>query len=242
MFNFKNGTALAIQQDQYLQLYRSGGKLSEQQIIEMEQNLWVATAAKMAPGNLVVRQWALIDLFKGTPDNKTRILNIMDMLSYRHPGEKRIWAEGYSYFNYTMDIVGDWVNKYSMGDVQQLVDKIKHGFLATAYLRNGLWYPAPFGDLRDIPLNTDLQIKHNIAPITISNVALNYYDGNLWYNISGGPLGLNTHIPVNSSLITIRNGIPARFKYYEGYDKKYKNSWEEFKDTFNSKRVFSIPL
>lgn len=242
MFNFKNGTALAVQQDQYLQLYKSGGKLTGQQISEMEQNLWVATAARMAPGNLVVRQWALVDLFKGAPSNKDRIYNIMDVLSYKHPMDKRLWAEGYSYFNYTMDVVEEWINKFGPDAhlTSRLVDKIKIGFIATAYLRGNILYPAPFGDLRNEPLKPDLQIQRGFTSITICNVAFNHYDGSLWYNITGKPLGLNTHIPVDNYTVSIRNGIPSGFKFYEGYNKKYKNAWEEFKDTFSPKRVASI--
>ncbi|MBE3085373.1 MAG: hypothetical protein IMZ64_04035 [Bacteroidetes bacterium] len=207
----------------------------------MEQNLWVAAASRLAPGNLVVRQWALIDLLKGEPNNRDRIYNMMNILSYKQPGILRIFGEGYSYFNYTMDIVGEWVEKFNVIMVKNLVNMIEQGFISTSYIRKGVWYPAPFGDLRDIPLNPDLQISHDITNRVLSNVCCNSCEGRLWYTITGKPIGLNTHISKNDSIVSIKNGIPTTFKFYEGYDKKYKNSWEEFKDTFDLKRILSIP-
>jgi hypothetical protein len=240
MFNFRNGTALAVQQDQYLKIYLAGSCITSQQISDMEQNLWVATASKLAPGNLVIRQWCLIDLFKGNPTHEIQIFEMMDLLTYKQGGNLRIYAEGYSYFNYTMDILDTWLSKFNKVLIMTLVEKIKQGFLLTSYPRNGVWYPAPFGDLRNIPLNPDLQIEHPVTSRTVSNVILNYFDGKIWYNISGKPIGLNNHIPKNSFTVTIKNGIPERFKFYEGYDKKYKNAWEEYKDTFDAKRINSL--
>jgi hypothetical protein len=247
MFNFRNGTALAAQQDQYLKIYLAGSRITSRQISDMEQNLWVATASKLAPGNLVVRQWCLIDLFKGNPTHEIQIYEIMNLLSYKSTfpptpqGNLRIFAEGYSYFCYTMDVLGPWLSKFKKVLIMTLVEKIKQGFLFTSYPRKGVWYPAPFGDLRNTPLHPDLQIDHPITPRTVSNVILNYFENKIWYNISGKPIGLNTHIPKDPFTIEIKEGIPERFKFYEGYDKKYKNSREEFKDIFDSKRVASIP-
>ena len=248
MFNFKNGTALAVQQDQYLQLYTSGGKLSSLQIRDMEQNLWVATASKLAPGNLVIRQWALLDLFNGLPEHTRNIMKAMDILAFKGINDTyRLWAEGYSYFCYTMDILELWLSRFENGFdisiIKGMTEEIKQGFIKTSYLRNGVWYPAPFGDLRDSPLKSDLQIKHDIETKAVSNVTLNYIssENRVWYFIKGHPIGLNTHIPKNDSTITLVNGYPMNFKFYEGYNKKYKNSREEFKDTFDPKRLASIP-
>ncbi len=248
MFNFKNGTALAIQQDQYIKLYKTGGKLTSSQISDMEQNVWVATAAKMAPSNLVIRQYALIDLFKGTANHRDKIFKQMDILSYKLPGEDRIWAEGYSYYVYTMDAVDLWISKfdfsYDLTAIKNIINWVRNGFVATSYLRVNKWYPAPFGDLRDIPLAQDLQYMHPPKTKRISNVVINYLgdQGKFWYSIDGKPIGLNTHIPKDSYTIEIVDGIPQNFKFYVGYDKKYKNSWEEYLDTYNIKRVRSIPL
>lgn len=248
MFNFKTGTALAVQQDQYLQKYLAGEKISSKEICDMEQNLWVASASKLAPGNLVIRQWALIDLFKASTQHCFQIFNLLNILSYKQTGNYRLWAEGYSYWIYMMNVLKPWVEKfeffYDITGIKGIIEKINQGFIATSYSRDGVWYPAPFGDLRNQPLNPYLQIPHEIKSITISNVAFNYSSINntILYSIKGRPIGCNTHIPLNNAVIKIQLGIPWGFKFYEGYDKKYKNSWEEMKDTFNPKRLQSIPF
>lgn len=245
MINFKFGTNLAVQQDNYIQIYTNGGSLTQKQISDMEQNLWVSTASKLAPNNLVVRQWCLIDLFKGIPTNAARITNLMDVLTYRNPGEYRIHAEGYSYYNYIRNILDLWMSKFQdlvdLESIKQIINKTNQGFIMTSYYRQGCWYPAPFGDLRDEPLSNELQLRHPFSEkITVSNITLNNNGNRIWYDIVGKPIGLNTHIPVNNSTVDIVNEIPSPFKFYEGYDKKYKNAWEEYKDTYNIKRLRSI--
>jgi hypothetical protein len=251
MFNFKNSTALASQQDDYLAMYFAGKKLSSKEISDMEQNLWVATAAKLAPGNLILRQWALIDLFKGSADHKEVIQEMMDTLTYKEKGTYKIWAEGYSYFRYTMAIINPWVEKfnsqYDLSEIIEIIEKTNEGFIVTSYSRNGVLYSAPFGDLRDEPLSPDLQIPHDMKTIAISNVIFNYTssdytgsNGRVWYSIGKRPIGLNTHINNNDFVTGIHGGFPVKFKYYTGYNNKYKNSWEEFKDTFNPDRILTV--
>jgi len=243
MLNFINGTALAVQQDQYLQKFYEGGTLSSKEISDMEQNMWVFSASKLAPCNLVIRQYALIDLFKDTLLHRNQILRLLNILTYNQEGYK-IYAEGYSYFGYTMDILKLWVEKFELKntEIRKIIDEINQGFVATSYLRNGILYPAPFGDLRDIPLNADLQILHEIKTIKISNVILNYVDSekNIWYSLKGAPLGCNTHVLKDDHFVRIVDGVPLNFKFYEGYDKKYKNKFEEYSDTFSFKRLLSI--
>lgn len=248
MFNFRNGTALAVQQDMYLQKYLAGGKLTSGEISDMEQNLWVATASKMAPGNLVIRQWALIDLFKRSAKSKDKILRAMDILTYKSSTRYKIWAEGYSYYGYTMDILKVWVEQfkstYNLSVVIDFIDKINQGFVATSYLRDGVWYPAPVGDLRDSPLSPDLQIPHDMKTVAVGNVIFNYVEneGLVWYSVKGQPIGCNTHIPKDNYTVRVIGGIPMHFKFYEGYDKKYKSPWDELLDTFDIKRLRSIPF
>lgn len=246
MFNFKNGTSLAIQQDAYLKRYLSGGKFSEKEIRDMEQNVWVATASKMAPNNLVIRQYALIDLIKGNPSHGDKIVNIANVLTYRSQEMYKLWAEGYSYYCYTRDIVDIWVSKFRATiyavAIQVILNGVDAGFFETSYKKGGILYPAPFGDLRDEPLKNDLQKERDFKPITIGNVAFKCGEERytFCYSISGAPIGLNTHIPKNNSTVNIADGIVSGFKFYEGYDKKYRNSFEEFKDTFDPKRVASV--
>jgi hypothetical protein len=264
MFNFKNGKYLAIQQDQYLKKYLSGEKLSLKEMSDIEQNLWVAVASKLAPSNLIIRQYALIDLFKNEPKHKKQILRLLETLTYRkknkyklssHPEgcddltckrnyfKHELYAEGYSYFCYTMDILKLWIGKFEFksGEISKNVDQIYQGFFATSYYRNNILYPAPFGDLRDSSLNSDFQLPHKLksAVSAILNFNVDCSD-NVWYLIRGKPIGFNTHIPKNDYFVRIVDGIPLNFKFYEGYEKKYKNKFEEFRDTFSFKRLISL--
>lgn len=248
MFNFKNGTALAVQQDSYLAKYKAGEKLSPKEISDMEQNLWVALASKLAPGNLVLRQWALIDLFRGSAWHREAIQKMMDTLTYKERGPYKIWAEGYSYFNYTLDVINPWLERhqehYDMSGIKDIIEKTEQGFIATAYVRDGVFYPAPFGDLRDTPLNQDLQLPHEIKTVVVSNVIFNYAESDdvAWYSIGGKPVGLNTHINKNPYIATIIKGTPLNFEFYEGYDKKYLDLWEELRDTLALDRILTIPF
>lgn len=242
MFSFKAGTALAIQQDQGITTLLSGGTIPASQITEMENNAWVAAASKMAPGNLVIRQYALIDLAKGVMTNKDKIVNQLNLLTYKEIGPYLIWAEGYSYFRYTLDILNVWVSKFSQSDVQDTINKVRGGFQLTAYDgSNGLKYPAPFGDLRNEPLRPEDQINWKQSSTTVTNVSCSVEAGGTRYFIRGQPIGLNTHIPKDDSSVFVMGGIPAGFKFYEGYNKKYKNSFAEWLDTYSIKRLRSIP-
>lgn len=244
MFNFRSGTALAVQQDQYIAAILGGNILSEAQVRDLENNLWVSTAAKMSPCNLVIRQYALIDLSRGNAGYGDKILNQMSLLSYRNPDKFCIWAEGYSYFQYTMAILRPWMVKYAATinpQIKSIVDRVREGFIATSYIRNGVKYPAPLGDVRDEPLRPEDQIELLPINMTISNMTYTLEGDQIRYNIKGRPIGFNTHIPKDDSVVIVKNGIPQGFHFYEGYDKKYKNSWAEYLDTFSIKRLRSIP-
>ena len=211
MLNFKKGKTLAVQQDNYLSRYKAGEKLSPKEISDMEQNLWIALASKLAPSNLILRQWALIDLFRGSAWHKEDIQKMMDTLTYKEKNSQKIWAEGYSYFNYTLDVINPWIERYQehydMSGIKDIIEKTEQGFIVTSYLRDGLLYPVPLGDLRDIPLKTYLQISHEFKTRAVSNVIFNYVESDdiVWYSVGGNPIGLNTHI--NKNTYTIRTRI-----------------------------------
>lgn len=243
MINFINGTALAVMQDNLIALRKSGGVIQENDIKNMEDNLWVAAAYKLAPSNLVIRQYALIDLARNSPAHRDRIVKLFDILSYGHiypnsESQYRLWAEGYSYFLYTMAILKFWMNRFkdtvNLVYLQSMVRKVESGFTVTAYFRNGTYYPAPFGDLRDIPLIPEHQ-SSEVRDITIGNLTRSKNT----YHWKAIPLSCNTHVPMDDLDITIKNGIPTPFKFYEGYDRKYKSKWDEYADTFNLKRLWS---
>jgi len=161
-----------------------------------------------------------------------------------------LWAEGYSYWLYTKPFIEyyafkanyDHSNTTLVPPFEYFISTIDHGFADTAYYRKGILYPAPFGDLRDIPLEKHLQNKVPFTNVDIDPL----FKYNQKYTIYGNPMGFNTHIPKDSYRIDAASGIPVDpdksvpFKFYEGYSLKYKNKWQELLDTFSFKRIKSI--
>lgn len=239
-FNFRQGTELAIEQDRLIALYKTGEKISKKELDSLKNNLWVASALTLAPNNLVIRQYCLIDLFTGTPTHCFKIYSLLTSLCFDNGLKNLVFMEGYSYFRYTMMILGLWMEKFQDLMIKFVVEKIEKGFINTSYKRGDLWYPAPVGDLRDEPLAGYLQVDHSISTIHTSRLSMIINNNIPTYYIKGSPKGFNTHLPLNDSSVMIIDGIPKDFKFYEGYDKKYKNKFEEFKDTFNIKRIKSI--
>jgi len=249
-FNFRgsSGTPLAGFQDNIIQMIQQRQVVSENQIKQLENDLWIPVAERLAPCNLVIRQLCLIDILRNNIKNQTRILNLVDKISYKADvSGVRIWAEGYSYFEYCMIPVQMWLAKFASAypvqttQVRTLMLKIYNGFIKTAYKRGNVWYPAPFGDLYDIPLGASWQQAHTPANFTIANVKMNVTGGVVTsYNITSRPLGLNMHTVAKSYNSNIVSGQPTNFTYYQGYDKKYPNTSAEISDMMNPARLITL--
>jgi len=236
------GTILVEYQDSLLAVYKTGEKIPKVIVNNLETNTWIKTANKIAPNNIVIRQHCLIDLINGTTEHYDDVLRNVKILS--HDG--KIWLESYSYWEYTYVFLRVWVEKFSsvsdMGELSSLIEGIKTGFVKTSYRRDSLCYPAPFGDLRDEPLNTELQKQCYINKdrvTTYSIITINRFDDYIQYTIKPIPVGLNTHIPKNMFYVEVRNGLP-NFKFYTGYQNKYTNEEEELLDILNIERVKSL--
>jgi len=239
-FNFQNSTELAKHQAKLLNDYKTGIPVSNEEIKNLENNVWVTSAAVLAPGNLVIRQWCLIDLLKGKNRHEKEIVNLLICLSYN----RELWAEGYSYWGYTREILDEWLKKFGSTDVAAIEKGVDAGFVRTAYKRNGVWYPAPFGDLRDVPLSPELQTACDslIDTATVGIVSLKKERNPLiiFYRIEAQPIGMNFHIPKRNTTIRVFNGIPLNFVFYTGYGNKYKSKEEEAADLLDSVRVKTI--
>ena len=72
---FETGSTLADFQDDKFKDYLEGGAATKEEMRRLERNLWVRTADKLAPGNLVVRHYCLIDLLSGKPRHERRIFD-----------------------------------------------------------------------------------------------------------------------------------------------------------------------
>jgi len=236
------GTILVEYQDSLLAVYKTGEKVPKGIINNLEENTWVKTANEISPNNIVIRQYCLIDLLNGTPDHYNDILRNVKTLSYN--GE--IWAESYSYWEYSYVFLSVWVEKFSgvldTNNILSLIDGIKSGFVKTSYLRDSLYYPAPFGDLRDEPLNPELQSKCQVntdSVIKHSIITINRFDDYILYTINGRPIGLNTHVPKDTFSVEVKNGM-TNFKFYTGYSTKYANNKDELLDMLDIKRVNTL--
>jgi len=220
-YNFENGSSLADTQDDLFIKYQEGNDINTNYL---EHNVWVSFAKVLAPSNLVVRQYVLVDLFNNNINNEKNIIKQIDKIGSHN--NDCIWTEGYSYWLYTKPFLLEYDSKY----ISDFIICVDEGFVSTAYVNNDILYPAPFGDLRFQPLEDKFQNKTAVYHITIGPVSKN---GTI-YSIDKFSLGFNTHSPVKSK-IDIINGSPYEnnnsFKWYEGYDKKYENKWEAIIDT-----------
>ena len=250
MVNLMSGTKLAIFQDQCLSAIRGGYTITSDKLNLLTGNLWCKFASFFAPSNLVIRQACIIDLTLGRPYHAEKLIDWINKLSYS-PGPEvgpRIWAEGYSYWEYTIEALSLWLDRFDGSvwekEITSLYNKIDKGFVLTSYLRDGRWYPAPFGDVRDEPLSLRLDTRHEMKPVSIQTkyFKLNFdVMDRVRYEIIAKPVGLNAHVPCDNYQLSISpNGIPAGFKFYEGFDKKYKSTLDIWKDTLRLKRILHV--
>lgn len=241
-FLFSLSSDVAGKQDLFLTYYNANypniapaNKI--QAVNYLTSNAWLILANKLAPGNLTIRKWALLDLYNNVPANRVQIENQMMLLSYQN----KIWSEGYSYWLYLRNVVDVWRTRFpsSATKINGIINTVDSAFVRTAYLRGSVWYPAPYGDLRDVPLNPALQVPHTMQNSTTGIVQLTVAGGVATYKITGSPIGLNLHVPVNTSIIKIVGGIPQSFVFYTGMEYKYKNVASELADLFSPTRIES---
>jgi len=250
-YNFEFGSSLANFQDAKFEQYKNGKNFSEEDRTRLEKNLWVKAATRAAPGNLPVRHYCLIDLDKGKARNKRNIRRQLDKLG------DEIWREGYSYWIYVKPMLVEYSKKF--GEFDFFIKYMNKKFEETAYMgADGKLYPAPFGDIRHVPLEMESQsakpvsIPTEIYPLIIrilkwDEPELELHIDTTEYFIQKCPVGFNTHVPDTVQTIRVlpdgsvyvytNEGEYIPFKWYEGYDKKYKNKEEEFKDTFSKNRL-----
>ena len=207
------------------------------------ENVWINTASSIAPNNLVIRQYVIQDHHDFCSERCLQIVRMLRLLTRcTDQSAPMLLLESYSYWKYMKPFLVVYANKFARDDVRGLsiksfTQRIDEGFQATAYLRGDVLYPAPFGDLRDEPLEDCLQDRSkvqssvNIFPVTKLG---NHYE------IEGCAVGLNGHIQTKNSEAMIVDGVPMPFKWYNGYESKYPTWQSQVANTFNFKRIFSI--
>jgi len=229
--NFEYGSSLANFQDELFAQYNSGAKITPAQMHRLKSNRWVSLAYFLAPNNLVVRQYCLIDLINNNPKNEKKIMNLANKI-----GPDSVWLEGYSYWLYTKTFLEKYNEKFGTAEIQEFIEDIDSSFAKTAYRRGDKLYPAPYGDLRDVPLEDSLQ--HGISSVEAS-IGIITKNNNIYF-IKAAPLGFNMHTPETRTEIKIVDGRPENFVFYEGYGRKYKNFFLELLDMLDVKRFSSF--
>ena len=81
-YNFEYGSSLADFQDQKFKDYKAGKKWNSEEETRFKKNLWAKTACVLAPGNLPIRHYCLIDLFDGKANNKEKIRILRKNISF----------------------------------------------------------------------------------------------------------------------------------------------------------------
>jgi hypothetical protein len=229
--NLEHGSSLASFQDGLFAKYNLGEKLTPQDLRRLESNKWVALARFLAPNNMVIRQYCLIDLAKGEKGNEKKILDLSNEMAPDH-----IWLEGYSYWLYTKPFLEKYDEKFQSDELRKFIEEIDATFVKTAYRRGDKLYPAPFGDLRDVPLEDGLQSG---MPLADASIGIITKSGDT-YSMKASPLGFNMHTAERGAEIKIVDGRPQDFIFYEGYDKKYSNPFLEFFDMLDARRFISL--
>lgn len=243
-YNFEYGHSLADFQDKKFQDYLYGESLSKVEKKRLTRNMWVKMAESLAPSNLVIRQYCLIDLYKGKTFHRKRIKNQLNILG------KDIWREGYSYWLYVKPLLFEYHKKFNR--YGPFIEDMDRKFQETSYLwKDGKLYPAPFGDIRRSPLENEfqsglpIQSSKDLYPLSIEVI----FPDTIVYKIKGSALGFNTHIPLEDQIVVTTtdtiyinkcDNSQVPFEWYKGYDKKYEDKSAEFKDTFNWRRIISL--
>jgi len=246
--NFQYDKSLATFQDSILQDLINNQEIPETTLKQLVDNYWIKIASLVAPSNLTVRHYCLIDIICNHYFNIKRILqNLAKLVYITENMQPKLWVEGYSYWLYTKPFLQLYLLKKLLpieieNKLKNFITDVDDGFCATGYVSNGIIFPAPFGDLRYQSLENQnhslLKERITIGPIMKSDKL---------YYISKRPIGFNMHTIDFKSVIDVSSDIPYNilnsnreaFKFYEGYDKKYQNKFLELKNMITIYRLIS---
>jgi len=234
---FIAGYPLGELQERIERSIREGSMPSEKDLHILHHNWWVKLAFHLAPNNLVLRNLCLQALITSNSEKYSKkIYRTFTNLAYYRKNSEPLWAESYSYWGYSKHLLKMFINKFNFLSWNKIYDRIEKNFAISSYEHRGFLYPAPFGDLWE-GNKVDIQ-DFSIMEIVCSMGNMSKYDTE--YRFEAWPVGLNCHCLKSFKKIEIKDGIPVGFKFYEGYDKKYKNKFCELADMFDIRRIISI--
>ena len=232
--NFEWGGVLATRQDLSL-----SGKGTKADARAFRGNWVVPIASILAPCNLTVRHLCILDILDGHPNRCPGIIRQLRALTYGGDG---LWAEGYSYWQYTRWALSTYADRFGLEKLKEFIERQDADFMSTGYEVDGVVHPAPFGDLRAVSV---------IDGATVVNPALSIYpvtwfEGKMKVWIKSRGVGFNLHTAYEDVPYIIFKGRPYNmetgrfFEYYEGYKKKYPTCWSEVRALL--KRSFDLAL
>jgi len=208
IMNFKWNGNLAEQQDRVFCALANGSFPSADDFCSIRGNWIVLIAAVLAPSNLTVRHYCLLDMIENVEDRFNKIRHQCYLLT-----RGGLWLEGYSYWQYTKP----FLKKYGMFD--NFIMNQDQMFSETSWCKNGKFYPAPFGDVWDSPLECqDFYPFKAAAPVEIPRLPVSHY------HIKSKAVRFNLH---TETVNAFRD--PTSFKYYTGYKNKYPTKWLEIR-------------
>ena len=242
-----NGKLWQFQQDLFDSYVAGRRSFSKDEIDYLKANLPIKIARWLAPSNLVIRHLCLLDLMSKECSFVSVIKELVDILAYNKKNKRvNIWAESYAYWaGDTRPFLIEWVKAVNLSgidleDLKATISEINNNFRRTSYERNGVSYPAPFGDVWDCPLEDALQQpkdKGNVLPVVrVCDPII---------KISTKPIGFNMHTDTVEKPYDTTTGIPIDmetdkpFKFYKGYEEKYPTKWSEIKAMLSIKRFLS---
>ncbi len=236
--NFEHGLSLAKFQDSIFDKWKKEKKITEEEVQRLKCNTWIFFARFLAPSNLVIRHYCLIDIIDNDSKHQNVLIKLVHILG------EGLWLEGYSYWLYTKEILEIYGKKLKIGYISKFVDDLDGRFKKAAYkCRDGKFYPPLFGDLRFISLEDHLQDDKEDKYVCIWPVSREIEKNTVIYQIKATPLRFNTHVPKKSSIHYVEDGIvKSKFKWYKGYDKKYKTKLGEWIDILDIRRIISFFL
>lgn len=244
-----NTTELAKHQDQLFQNYKNLSNNQRKKESKYLQNHTYFKLAKfLAPSNLIIRNYILIDLLNQNHNNYKHVWRLFQKLTGNH--SDGLWIEGYTYWIYTKLFLYEYIQNNTNNTIQMKIDHTEKAFQETAYYdsQSNVWKPAPFGDLRknQIMLNQEKTEENNKKNWSGIPLLKKTYFTTIYYTVLPYIIGFNTHVPDKQRKLFIREGTPLYmenrkpFNFYKGYDKKYKSKIHEIKDTFTWKRFKSL--
>jgi len=228
MLSFLHGTKLAKFQDNVIFNLKNNVILSPNQIKELSaHNVWVNFSYKKSPTNLALRHFIIKYIVFGDEEYKTKLFytfNKLTVSTMKCSNINLLWAEGYSYFQYCLEAL----NLLNLPYINNRTSIIQRTFNKIALHKDHQCYVVPFGDCRKVlseyQVNIQKSFRHRLIDIFV-------YDEYIEYTLKKYRLGGNTHTQKHNETITISIKDPeVEYEFYEGYEKKYKNWFEEWKD------------